>query len=93
MLKSNPSLSAGYYFQYMVDNAVLTLPSTALAPGHLFHCREMPQSFLTQRDHPSRTGEGHVQSSKLRDQHPLALTLSNRTDLIKATDVREENFG
>ena len=89
----NPSLSAGYYFQYMVDNALLTLPSTALAPGTSI---PLPGSASQLLNTKGAIHLGQVKVTfKVRNSGvniPLALTFSNRTDLIKGTDVRG-NFG
>jgi hypothetical protein len=89
----NPSLSAGYYFQYMVDNALLTLPSTALAPGTSIPLPGNASELLNTKG-AIHLGQVKV-TFKVRNSGisiPLALTFSNRTDLIKATDVRG-NFG
>jgi hypothetical protein len=89
----NPSLSAGYYFQYMVDNALLTLPSTALAPGTSIPLPGNASELLNTKG-TIHLGQVKV-TFKVRNSGisiPLALTFSNRTDLIKATDVRG-NFG
>lgn len=89
----NPSLSAGYYFQYMVDNALLTLPSTALAPGTSITLPGNASEVLNTKG-AIHLGQLKV-TFKIRNSGisiPLALTFSNRTDLINATDVRA-NFG
>jgi hypothetical protein len=89
----NPSLSAGYYFQYMVGNALLTLPSTALAPGTSIPLPGNASELLNTK---GAINLGQVKVTfKVRNSGisiPLALTFSSRTDLIKATDVRG-NFG
>jgi hypothetical protein len=88
-----PSLSAGYYFQYMVDNALLTLPSTALAPGTSIQLPGNASELLNTKG-PIHLGQVKV-TFKIKNSGvsiPLALTFSNRTDLIKATEVRG-NFG
>jgi hypothetical protein len=89
----NPSLSAGYYFQYMVDNALLTLPSTALAPGTSI---PLPGSASELLNTKGSIHLGQVKVTfKIRNSGisiPLAFTFSNRTDLIKGTEVRG-NFG
>lgn len=89
----SPDLSAGYYFQYMVDNALLTLPSTALAPGTTIPLPGSASQLLNTK------GAIHLGQVKLTLKVknsgisiPLALTFSNRTDLIKASEVRG-NFG
>ena len=88
----SPVLSAGYYYQYMVDKGLLTLPSTALAPGTSIPLPSNASELL------NTTGSIHLGQAKVTFKtkngisFPLALTFSNRTDLIKATDVRG-NFG
>ena len=89
----SPSLSAGYYFQYMVDKALLTLPSSALAPGTSIPLPGNASELL------NTTGPIHLGQVKLTFKIknsgisiPIALTFSNRTDLIKASEVRG-NFG
>jgi hypothetical protein len=89
----SPDLSAGYYFQYMVDKALLTLPSTALAPGTSIPLPGNASELLNTTG-PIHLGQVKVTFS-IRNtgiNFPIALTFSNRTDLIKATDVRG-NFG
>jgi hypothetical protein len=89
----NPSLSAGYYFQYMVDNALLTLPPTALAPGTSIPLLGNASELLNTKG-AIHLGQVKV-TIKVRNSGisiPLALTFSSRTDLIKATEVRG-NFG
>ena len=89
----NPSLSAGYYFQYMVGNALLTLPSTALAPGTSIPLPGNASELLNTKG-SIHLGQIKI-TFKIRNSgvtFPLALTFSNRTDLIKATEVRG-NFG
>jgi hypothetical protein len=88
-----PSLSAGYYFQYMVDNALLTLPSTALAPGTSIPLPGNASELLNTKG-SIHLGQVKI-TFKIRNSGisiPLALTFSNRSDLIKATEVRG-NFG
>jgi hypothetical protein len=89
----SPTLSAGYYFQYMVANALLSLPSTDFAPGTTIPLPGSASVLL------NTTGSVHLGQAKvtlsIRNtgiNFPIALTFSNRTDLIKATDVRG-NFG
>jgi hypothetical protein len=89
----SPTLSAGYYYQYMVDNGLLTLPSTALAPGTTIALPGNASELLNTK------GSVHVGQAKVTFKIknsgvtiPLALTFSNRTDLIKASSVHG-NFG
>ena len=89
----NPSLSAGYYFQYMVDNALLTLPSTALAPGTSIPLPGNASELLNTKG-PIHLGQVKM-TFKIKNSgisFPVALTFSNRTDLIKGNEVRG-NFG
>jgi hypothetical protein len=89
----SPSLSAGYYYQYMVDKALLTLPATQFAPGTSIPLPGNASELL------NTTGGIHLGQVKatfaIRNSginFPIAITFSNRTDLIKATNVRG-NFG
>jgi hypothetical protein len=90
-----PTISGAYYFQYMIDNALLTLPSTALAPGTAI---QLPGSASELLNTKGAINLGQVKitfkigSSGL--SVPLALTFSNRTDLIPANGtVVRGNFG
>jgi hypothetical protein len=89
----SPTLSAGYYFQYMVANALLSLPSTDFAPGTTI---ALPGSAAELLNTTGSINLGQVKVTlAIRNtgiNFPIALTFSNRTDLIKATDVRG-NFG
>ena len=88
-----PTLSAGYYFQYMVDKALITLPSSALAPGTSIPLPGNASELLNTTG-PIHLGQVKV-SFSIRNSGlniPIALTFSNRTDLIKGNDVRG-NFG
>lgn len=82
------SLSAGYYFQYMADNSLLTLPSTALAPGTTI---PLPgdASVLLNTKGSIRLGQAQVTFSIKGTgiKIPLAVSFSNRTQLIKASNV------
>jgi hypothetical protein len=89
----NPSLSTGYYFQYMADNALLILPSTVLAPGTTIPLPGNASELLNTKG-SIHLGQVKI-TFKIRNSGisiPLALTFSNRTDLIKASEVRG-NFG
>jgi len=88
-----PTLSAGYYFQYMVDKALINLPSSALAPGTSIPLPGNASELLNTTG-PIHLGQVKV-SFSIRNSGlniPIALTFSNRTDLIKGNDVRG-NFG
>jgi hypothetical protein len=89
----SPTVSAGYYFQYMVDNALLTLPATRFAPGTSIPLPGNASELLNTKG-AIHLGQLKVTFS-IRNSginFPIALTYSNRTDLIKGTDVRG-NFG
>jgi hypothetical protein len=91
--KVQATVSGGYYFQYMVAAGLVTLPSTALAPGTSIPLPGNASELL------NTTGPIHIGQGKLtlnikgtNISIPLALTFSNRTDLIKASKVGA-NFG
>jgi hypothetical protein len=86
-------VSGGYYFQYMVANGLLTLPASQLAPGTAIPLPGDASELL------NTTGAIHVGQGKVTlnikgtsINIPLALTFSNRTDLVKASKVGG-NFG
>src|SRR5579864_851720 len=90
----SPTLSAGYYYQYMVDNALLTLPSTALAPGTTIALPGNASELLNTK------GSIHIGQVKVEFKVrntgisvPLALTFSNRTDLLANNNEVRGNFG
>jgi len=89
----SPTVSAGYYFQYMVDDGLLTLPSSQLAPGTSIPLPGNASELLNTKG-AIHLGQVKVTFSVRNTgiSFPIALTFSNRTDLIKATDVRG-NFG
>jgi hypothetical protein len=91
--KIQTAVSGGYYFQYMVADGLLTLPSSGLAPGTAI---PLPgdASQLLNTTGPIHIGQGKVTLSikGTNINIPLALTFSNRTDLIKASKVGG-NFG
>ena len=85
--------SSGYYFQYMVANGLINLPSTALAPGTSIPLPSGASTLL------NTTGPIHIGQGKLtlsikgtNIKIPLAITGASRTDLIKANRV-SGNFG
>lgn len=91
--KLQAAWSAGYYFQYMVANGLINLPSTAFAPGTTI---PLPSnaSVLLNTTGPIHIGQGKVTLS-LKGTNvsiPLAVTGASRTDLIKANRV-SGNFG
>jgi hypothetical protein len=91
--KVQAAVSGGYYFQYMVANGLLTLPSTDLAPGTSIPLPGNASELLNTTG-PIHVGQGKVTLSikGTNISIPLALTFSNRTDLIKASKVGG-NFG
>ncbi len=86
-------VSGGYYFQYMVANGLLTLPATQLAPGTAIPLPNNASELLNTTG-PIHIGQGKVTLNVKGTSVsiPLALTFSNRTDLIKASKVGG-NFG
>lgn len=91
--KLQAAWSAGYYFQYMVANGLINLPSTAFAPGTTI---SLPSnaSVLLNTTGPIHIGQGKV-TLTIKGTNvsiPLAITGSSRTDLIKANKVAG-NFG
>jgi hypothetical protein len=91
--KVQAAVSGGYYFQYMVANGLLTLPSTDLAPGTSIPLPGNASELLNTTG-PIHIGQGKMTLSMKGSNFsiPLALTFSNRTDLIKASKVGG-NFG
>jgi hypothetical protein len=82
------ALSGGYYFQYMADNSLLSLPSTALAPGTSIPLAGNASVLLNSKG-SIHLGQAQVTFS-IRGtgiKFPIAVSFSNRTELIKATNV------
>jgi len=82
------SFSAGYYFQWMADNALLTIPSGNLAPGTSI---ALPgdASVLLQTKGTVSIGQIAVTFDfKNGVKFPIALSFANRTELLKANTVR-----
>lgn len=92
-LKVQPEFSAGYYFQYMIANGLITLPSTDFAPGTAI---PLPSSasLLLNTTGPISIGQGKLTLSIKGTNFtiPLAVTGASRTDLVKANRV-SGNFG
>jgi len=83
------ALTFGYYFQYMADNALLTIPSGNLAPGTSISLPGDASVLLGTKGaiHIAQLGLTlTVKSTGVKI--PLTLSYSNRTELIKANDVR-----
>lgn len=82
------AITAGYYFQYMVDNGLLSIPSSQLAPGTSI---PLPgnASVLLGTKGSIHLGECGVTFTVPGTgiKVPLAITFSNRTELIKASTV------
>ncbi len=91
--KVQAAVSGGYYFQYMNADGLLTLPATQLAPGTAIPLPGNASQLLNTTG-PIHIGQGKVTLSVKGTSVsvPLALTFSNRTDLIKASKVGG-NFG
>jgi len=88
------ALSAGYYFQDMLADGLLTLPSTAFAPGTTV---PLPgnASVLLNTTGPIQVGQAKITLS-LKGTNvsiPIAFTGASRTDLITANTRFGGNFG
>jgi hypothetical protein len=82
------SLSAGYYFQWMADNALLSIPSGDLAPGTAI---PLPGDASVLLGTKGTISIGQIEVTftfKNGLKLPLALSYANRTDLLKASGVR-----
>jgi hypothetical protein len=83
------ALTLGYYFQYMADNALLKIPSGDLAPGTSISLPGDASVLLNTKGsiHIAQLGLTlTVKGTGIRV--PVMVSYSNRTDLIKANDVR-----
>jgi hypothetical protein len=82
------ALGGGYYFQYMADNSLLTLPNSALAPGTSIPLAGNASALLNTKG-AVHLGQAQVTFSIKGTgiKIPLALSVSNRTELIKASNV------
>ena len=91
--KLQASYSAGYYFQYMVSNGLVTLPSTSFAPGTTVPLPGNASTLLNTTG-PIHIGQGKITLSikGTNISIPLAISGASRTDLIKANKV-SGNFG
>jgi hypothetical protein len=83
------TLSIGYYFQYMADDALLTIPSGNLAPGTSIALPGDASVLLKTKGsiHIAQVGV----TFRIRDtgvKVPLTVSYSNRTELIKANNMR-----
>jgi len=91
--KIQAMFSAGYYFQYMIANGLINLPSTDFVPGTVI---PLPSnaSVLLNTTGPINIGQGKLTLSikGTSIKIPLAVTGASRTDLIKANRVGG-NFG
>jgi hypothetical protein len=83
------ALTFGYYFQYMADNALLTIPSGNLAPGTSIALPGDASALLNTK------GSIHIAQLGLTFsisgtgiKIPVTLSYSNRTELIRSSDIR-----
>src|ERR1700674_1650939 len=83
------ALTLGYYFQYMADNALLKIPSADLAPGTSIALPGDASVLLNTKGtiHIAQLGVTFTVSGT-GIKVPLAISYSNRTELIKANNVR-----
>lgn len=89
----NTDLSGGYYYQFMAEDALLNIPMGSLAPGTAIPLPGDASVLLNTKGHI------HIGQVKLTFsvkntgiKIPIAFTVANRTELIKASVVRA-NFG
>jgi hypothetical protein len=84
----NPVLSAAGYFQYQHDPALINITSANLAPGTNI---PLPNGAATVLGQKGSIGIGQVKLTipfkSTGVSFPIGVTWSNRTELIKATDV------
>ena len=83
------SFSAGFYYQYQADNALLTIASGDLAPGTSI---ALPGNASVLLNTKGSIAIGQVGVTftvpNTSVKIPLSISYANRTDLIKASDVR-----
>jgi hypothetical protein len=82
------SFSAGYYFQWMADNALLSIPSGDLAPGTSI---ALPGDASVLLGTKGTISIGQIEVAftfKNGLKLPIAISYANRTDLLKANTVR-----
>jgi hypothetical protein len=79
----NTTLSAGYYWQYMKDNAILTIPAGTMAPNTVITLPGDAAALLGTK------GSIHIGQAKMTFKMkntgvsiPIALTVSNRSELV-----------
>ncbi|MBV8199482.1 MAG: hypothetical protein JOZ15_02555, partial [Acidobacteria bacterium] len=82
------SMSAGYYFQWMADNALLTIPSGNLAPGTTIPLPGDASVLLQTKGTISIGQIALTLNFKNGVKAPIAISFANRTDLLKASTVR-----
>jgi len=89
---NRPTLSLSAYYQYQINNAILEFDKNSLAPGTLIQLVKPAAEVL------NTTGHIGILQSKLTFRLtdtisiPLAISWSNRTELIKASAIRGQ-FG
>jgi hypothetical protein len=82
------SMSAGYYFQWMADNALLTIPSGNLAPNTSIPLAGDASVLLQTKGTISIGQVALTLNFKNGIKAPLAISFANRTDLLTASTVR-----
>jgi hypothetical protein len=82
------SMSAGYYFQWMADNALLTIPSGSLAPGTTIPLSASASELLQTKGTISIGQIALTLNFKNGVKAPIAISFANRTDLLTASTVR-----
>ena len=89
-----PTYTAAYYFQYMVSNGVLQFTGDAVTPGGA--AIELPKAAKELLD---TKGPIHVAQVRVRVpvgngvSFPVALSYSNRSELIKGRSFWQGHFG
>jgi hypothetical protein len=82
------SMSAGYYFQWMADNALLTIPSGNLAPNTSIPLSGDASVLLQTKGTVSIGQIALTLNFKNGVKAPIAISFANRTDLLTASTVR-----
>jgi hypothetical protein len=84
----NTSISAGYYFQWMADNALLSIPSGNLAPGTSISLPGDASVLLGTKGTISIGMVGVTFNFKNGLKLPLSISYANRTDLLTGNTIR-----
>ncbi|HVR08169.1 MAG TPA: hypothetical protein VMW75_08980 [Thermoanaerobaculia bacterium] len=82
------SMSAGFYFQWMADNALLTIPSGNLAPGTSISLPGDASVLLATKGTIAIGQIGLTLNFKNGIKAPIGISYANRTDLLTASTVR-----